>query len=136
MKGYICNIVAGYRRFFLKVCTALVLLSVCLLFSFCVVYPLWFLATRYTTVYSAVTLVFLAAVLLISLVKRSIKKYKKNPQKFLHSLVKKFIFLADLSLFFVFLFTRHRSLAFLTLVLLLAIYGFTAFGYSADRKPH
>ena len=124
---------AGYKSFFFKVCTFVLLLGVCLLFSFCIVYPLWLLATRYTRAYTAISLLLFAALLLFFIVKRSIKSYKTHPRRFLHSLIKKLILFGGLLLFFIFIFAYHRILAFSVLILSLVLYGFVAFGFSEDR---
>ena len=125
--------VTGYKALFLKVCTFVLIFGFCLLFSFCIVYPLWLLATRYTQVYTTVSLLLFSAFLLFFIVKRSIKNYKVNPRKFLYSLLKKFILLGGFILFFILIFTYHRILAFLALILSLIVYGFVAFGVSEDR---
>ena len=123
--------VTGYKALFFKVCTFVLIFGFCLLFSFCIVYPL--LATRYTQVYTTVSLLLFSAFLLFFIVKRSIKNYKANPRKFLYSLLKKFILLGGFILFFILIFTYHRILAFLALILSLIVYGFVAFGVSEDR---
>lgn len=135
MKEYLHRIAAGYRYFFLKLCTAVLLLGVCLLFSFCIVYPLWLLAVQYTQVYTVATLSLFTLFLLTWYIKRCIKKYKVHPRRFLYSLVKKLILLAGFIGFFTFLFTYHRIAAFLTLILSLVVYGCVSFGYSDRRKP-
>lgn len=91
MKEYFHKLAAGYKFLFLKACTFVLLLGVCLLFSFCIVYPLWLLATRYTQAYTAISLLLFLALLLFFIVKRSIKSYKAHPRRFLHSLIKKLI---------------------------------------------
>lgn len=123
----------GYKFLFLKACTFVLLLGVCLLFSFCIVYPLWLLATRYTQAYTAISLLLFAALLLFFIIKRSIKSYKTHPRRFLHSLIKKLILFGGLLLFFIFIFAYHRILAFSVLILSLVLYGFVAFGFSEDR---
>ena len=123
----------GYKFLFLKACTFVLLLGVCLLFSFCIVYPLWLLATRYTRAYTAISLLLFAALLLFFIIKRSIKSYKTHPRRFLHSLIKKLILFGGLLLFFIFIFAYHRILAFSVLILSLVLYGFVAFGFSEDR---
>ena len=133
MKEYFHNIAAGYKSLFFKVCTFVLLLGGCLLFSFCIVYPLWLLATRYTQVYTAISLMLFLALLLFFMVKHSIKSYKTHPRKFLYSLIKKLILLGGFILFFIFIFDYHRVLAFLTLIVSLILYGFVAFGVSEDR---
>ena len=133
VKDYFHNIATGYRVFFLKVCTVGVLLAFCLCFSFCIVYPLWLLATRYTQIYTTVTLMLFFALTLIFIVKRSIKSYRMHPRRFLYSLIKKFILFGGLALFFIFIFAYHRILAFSVLLLSLVLYGFVSFGVSEDR---
>ena len=133
MKEYFHKMAIGYRSLFLKVCTFVLLLGGCLLFSFCIVYPLWLLATRYTQAYTAVSLLLFSAFLLFFIVKRSIKGYKTHPRKFLYSLIKKILLLGGLGLFFIFIFAYHRILAFSALILSLVLYGFVAFGFSEDR---
>ena len=133
MKDYFHKMVTGYKALFFKVCTFVLIFGFCLLFSFCIVYPLWLLATRYTQVYTTVSLLLFSAFLLFFIVKRSIKNYKANPRKFLYSLLKKFILLGRFILFFILIFTYHRILAFLALILSLIVYGFVAFGVSEDR---
>lgn len=124
---------AGYRSLFFKVCTFVLLLGGCLVFSFCIVYPLWLLATRYTQVYTAITLTLFSILVLFFILKRSIKDYKTQPRKFLYSLIKKLILLGGFILFFIFIFDYHRILAFSVLILSLVLYGFIAFGFSEDR---
>ena len=133
MKEYFHKIAAGYKSLFLKVCVFGLLLGGCLLFSFCIVYPLWLLATRYTQVYTAISLMLFLALLLFFMVKHSIKSYKTHPRKFLYSLIKKLILLGGFILFFIFIFAYHRVLAFSTLIVSLILYGFVAFGVSEDR---
>lgn len=133
MKEYFHKMAAGYRSLFFKVCTVVLLLGGCLLFSFCIVYPLWLLATRYTQVYTAISLLLFSALLLFFIIKRSIKSYKTHPRKFLYSLIKKFILFGGFILFFIFIFAYHRILAFSTLIISLVLYGFVAFGFSEDR---
>ena len=133
MKDYFHKMVTGYKALFFKVCTFVLIFGFCLLFSFCIVYPLWLLATHYTQVYTTVSLLLFSAFLLFFIVKRSIKNYKANPRKFLYSLLKKFILLGGFILFFILIFTYHRILAFLALILSLIVYGFVAFGVSEDR---
>jgi len=133
VKEYFHNMAAGYKSLFFKVCTFVLLLGGCLLFSFCIVYPLWLLATRYTQVYTAISLMLFLALLLFFMVKHSIKSYKIHPRKFLYSLIKKLILLGGFILFFIFIFAYHRVLAFSTLIVSLILYGFVAFGVSEDR---
>ena len=133
MKEYFHKIVVGYKSLFLKVCTFVLLLGGCILFSFCIVYPLWLLATQYTQIYTAVSLLLFSIFLLFFIVKRSIKSYKTHPRRFLYSLIKKLILFGGLALFFIFIFAYHRILAFSVLILSLVVYGFVAFGFSEDR---
>ena len=133
MKEYFHKMATGYKFLFLKACTFVLLLGVCLLFNFCIVYPLWLLATRYTQAYTAISLLLFAALLLFFIIKRSIKSYKTHPRRFLHSLIKKLILFGGLLLFFIFIFAYHRILAFSVLILSLVLYGFVAFGFSEDR---
>lgn len=133
MKEYFHKIAVGYKSLFLKVCTFVLLLGGCILFSFCIVYPLWLLATQYTQIYTAVSLLLFSIFLLFFIVKRSIKSYKTHPRRFLYSLIKKLILFGGLALFFIFLFAYHRILAFSVLILSLVVYGFVAFGFSEDR---
>lgn len=123
----------GYKSLFFKVCTSVLLLAGCLVFSFCIVYPLWLLATKYTQVYTAITVVLFSVFVVLFIVKRSVKGYKVNRRKFLYSLAKKLILLGGFILFFVFIFSYHRILAFSVLILSLVLYGFIAFGFSEDR---
>lgn len=133
MKEYFHKIAVGYKSLFLKVCTFVLLLGGCILFSFCIVYPLWLLATQYTQIYTAVSLLLFSIFLLFFIVKRSIKSYKTHPRRFLYSLIKKLILFGGLALFFIFIFAYHRILAFSVLILSLVVYGFVAFGFSEDR---
>ena len=133
MKEYFHKIAVGYTSLFLKVCTFVLLLGGCILFSFCIVYPLWLLATQYTQIYTAVSLLLFSIFLLFFIVKRSIKSYKTHPRRFLYSLIKKLILFGGLALFFIFIFAYHRILAFSVLILSLVVYGFVAFGFSEDR---
>lgn len=133
MKEYFHKIAIGYKSLFLKVCTFVLLLGGCILFSFCIVYPLWLLATQYTQIYTAVSLLLFSIFLLFFIVKRSIKSYKTHPRRFLYSLIKKLILFGGLALFFIFIFAYHRILAFSVLILSLVVYGFVAFGFSEDR---
>lgn len=133
VKDYFHNIATGSRAFFLKVCTVGVLLGFCLFFSFCIVYPLWLLATRYTQVYTTVTLALFFTLSLIFIVRRSIKSYRIHPRKFLHSIIKNLILFGGLTLFFILIFAYHRIAAFAVLIVSLVLYGFVAFGFSEDR---
>lgn len=133
VEKYFYKIAAGYKAFFFKVCTFLLLFGACLLFAFCIVYPLWLLATRYTQIYTGITLVLFFALVSVFIVKRNIKNYKTHPRKFLYSLIKKLILLGGVILFFLFIFTYHRVLALSSLILSFALYGFVAFGFSEDR---
>ena len=133
MKEYFHKIAVGYKSLFLKVCTFVLLLGGCILFSFCIVYPLWLLATQYTQIYTAVSLLLFSIFLLFFIVKRSIKSYKTHPRRFLYSLIKKLILFGGLALFFIFIFAYHSILAFSVLILSLVVYGFVAFGFSEDR---
>ena len=133
VEKYFYKIAAGYKAFFFKVCTFLLLFGACLLFAFCIVYPLWLLATRYTQIYTGITLVLFFALVLFFIVKRNIKNYKTHPRRFFYSLIKKLILFGGLILFFIFIFDYHRILAFSTLIITLVLYGSVAFGFSEDR---
>ena len=133
VEKYFYKIAAGYKAFFFKVCTFLLLFGACLLFAFCIVYPLWLLATQYTQIYTGITLVLFFALVLFFIVKRNIKNYKTHPRRFFYSLIKKLILFGGLILFFVFIFAYHRILAFSVLILSFILYGFVAFGFSEDR---
>ena len=133
VEKYFYKIVAGYKAFFFKVCTFVLLFGACLLFAFCIVYPLWLLATQYTQIYTGITLVLFFALVLFFIVKRNIKNYKTHPRRFFYSLIKKLILFGGLILFFIFIFDYHRILAFSTLIITLVLYGFVAFGFSEDR---
>ena len=133
VEKYFYKIAAGYKAFFFKVCTFVLLFGACLLFAFCIVYPLWLLATRYTQIYTGITLVLFFALVLFFIVKRNIKNYKTHPRRFFYSLIKKLILFGGLILFFIFIFDYHRILAFSTLIITLVLYGFVAFGFSEDR---
>ena len=91
------------------------------------------MATRYTQIYTGITLVLFFALVSVFIVKRNIKNYKTHPRKFLYSLIKKLILLGGVILFFLFIFTYHRVLALSSLILSFALYGFVAFGFSEDR---
>ena len=130
VEKYFYKIAAGYKAFFFKVCTFLLLFGACLLFAFCIVYPLWLLATRYTQIYTGITLVLFFALVLFFIVKRNIKNYKTHPRRFFYSLIKKLILFGGLILFFIFIFDYHRILAFSTLIITLVLYGSVAFGFS------
>ena len=133
VEKYFYKIAAGYKAFFFKVCTFVLLFGACLLFAFCIVYPLWLLATRYTQIYTGITLVLFFALVLFFIVKRNIKNYKTHPRRFFYSLIKKLILFGGLILFFIFIFDYHRILAFSTLIITLVLYGSVAFGFSEDR---
>ena len=133
VEKYFYKIVAGYKAFFFKVCTFVLLFGACLLFAFCIVYPLWLLATQYTQIYTGITLVLFFALVSVFIVKRNIKNYKTHPRRFFYSLIKKLILFGGLILFFIFIFDYHRILAFSTLIITLVLYGFVAFGFSEDR---
>lgn len=133
VKDYFHKLASGYKTFFFRACTFILLFGACLLFSFCIVYPLWLLATRYTQVYTAVTLLLFSALVSVFIIKRNIKNYKTHPRKFFYSLIKKLILLGGFILFFVFIFTYHRVSAILILILSFVLYGFVAFGFSEDR---
>lgn len=124
---------SGYKSLFFKIGTVIFLFGICLLFSFLIVYPLWFLATQHTHIYTAVSLVVFLILLLSFLVKKNIKKYTRNPKHFFHSLIKKLIILGGVTLFFILLFAYQRTFAFLALILSFILYGFVAFGLSEDR---
>ena len=133
MKKYFHKMITGYKTLFFKIGTVLFIFGICLLFSFLIVYPLWLLATQHTHIYTVASLVFFAALLLSFLIKKNIKKYKRNPQRFFHSLIKKAIIVGGLMLFFSLLFAYQRGFAFLALILTFVLYGFVAFGLSEDR---
>ena len=124
---------SGYKSLFFKIGTVIFIFGICLLFSFLIVYPLWFLATQRTHIYTAASLVFFLVLLLSFLIKKNIKEYRRNPKHFFHSLIKKLIILGGLALFFVLLFAYQRTFAFLALIVSFILYGFVAFGLSEDR---
>ena len=133
VKKYFHKMMSGYKSLFFKIGTVIFIFGICLLFSFFIVYPLWFLATQHTHIYTAASLVFFSVLLLSFLIKKNIKEYRRNPKHFFHSLIKKLIILGGLALFFVLLFAYQRTFAFLALIVSFILYGFVAFGLSEDR---
>lgn len=133
MKKYFHKMMSGYKSLFFKIGTVIFIFGICLLFSFLIVYPLWFLATQHTHIYTAASLVFFLVLLLSFLIKKNIKEYRRNSKHFFHSLIKKLIILGGLALFFVLLFAYQRTFAFLALIVSFILYGFVAFGLSEDR---
>ena len=133
VKKYFHKMMSGYKSLFFKIGTVIFIFGICLLFSFLIVYPLWFLATQHTHIYTAASLVFFLMLLLSFLIKKNIKEYRRNPKHFFHSLIKKLIILGGLALFFVLLFAYQRTFAFLALIVSFILYGFVAFGLSEDR---
>ena len=133
VKKYFHKMMSGYKSLFFKIGTVIFIFGICLLFSFLIVYPLWFLATQHTYIYTAASLVFFLVLLLSFLIKKNIKEYRRNPKHFFHSLIKKLIILGGLALFFVLLFAYQRTFAFLALIVSFILYGFVAFGLSEDR---
>lgn len=123
----------GYQALFLKICTVFLIFGICLLFSFLIVFPLWLLATQYTPIYTAVSLAVFVLMLLFFIIKRNIKKYKRNAKKFFHSLLKKLIIITGLIVFLLLIFSYRRFSAFSALILAFVIYGFVAFGFSEER---
>lgn len=126
--------ITGYGAFFIKICTFVLIFGICLLFSFAIVYPLWLCATHYTNLYTTLTLILFAGLVLFFTIKRSIKKYKTDSRRFVYTLIKKLIFAAGIAAFFVLLFAYQRLFAFIVLAATLVLYGFVAFGLSEDRK--
>ena len=133
MKNYFHKMMSGYRALFFKICTFVLIFGICILFSFIIVYPLWLLATQHTQAYTSISLSLFSILLLFFIVKKSIRKYKHNPRRFFHSLIKKLILLSGLAAFFILIFSYRRILAFSALILCLILYGFIAFGLSEDR---
>ncbi|MGP1489684.1 MAG: hypothetical protein ACTTI6_01240 [Treponema sp.] len=134
MKDYFHKMITGYGAFFIKICTFVLIFGICLLFSFAIVYPLWLCATHYTNLYTTLTLILFAGLVLFFTIKRSIKKYKTDSRRFVYTLIKKLIFAAGIAAFFVLLFAYQRLFAFIVLAATLVLYGFVAFGLSEDRK--
>lgn len=126
--------ITGYGAFFIKICTFVLIFGICLLFSFAIVYPLWLCATHYTNLYTTLTLILFAGLVLFFTIKRSIKKYKTDSRRFVYTLIKKLILAAGIAAFFVLLFAYQRLFAFIVLAATLVLYGFVAFGLSEDRK--
>ena len=134
VKDYFHKMITGYGAFFIKICTFVLIFGICLLFSFAIVYPLWLCATHYTNLYTTLTLILFAGLVLFFTIKRSIKKYKTDSRRFVYTLIKKLIFAAGIAAFFVLLFAYQRLFAFIVLAATLVLYGFVAFGLSEDRK--
>ncbi|MGP1430732.1 hypothetical protein [Treponema sp.] len=134
MKDYFHKMITGYGAFFIKICTFVLIFGICLLFSFAIVYPLWLCATHYTNLYTTLTLILFAGLVLFFTIKRSIKKYKTDSRRFVYTLIKKLILAAGIAAFFVLLFAYQRLFAFIVLAATLVLYGFVAFGLSEDRK--
>ena len=134
MKDYFHKMITGYGAFFIKICTFVLIFGICFLFSFAIVYPLWLCATHYTNLYTTLTLILFAGLVLFFTIKRSIKKYKTDSRRFVYTLIKKLILAAGIAAFFVLLFAYQRLFAFIVLAATLVLYGFVAFGLSEDRK--
>jgi hypothetical protein len=128
------KILSGYLGVLSLIARVLLLLAACLAIGFCVVYPLWRLATANPALYTAIFLA-LAALLAAFLVARACARaFGKSPRAFVVSLSAKLVLLASIAGSVALVLAWHRALALASLVAGLVAYGVLAFGIGAESS--
>ncbi len=126
------KILAGYGSVLAALGRFLALLAVSVGAGFLVVYPLWKLAdsnpSAYTVIF-AILFCALAGFLAVRAIRRAIALDKR---RFLRSLARKAVIVIGLASFVALVLARRVAVAFATLALTAALYGFLAFGLSRD----
>ncbi|PIE98027.1 MAG: hypothetical protein CR988_05230 [Treponema sp.] len=108
--------------------------GLCIGLAFLIVFPLWFLADNSPSVYTIVFSVFFAALFLFFIFKKMFKSFKKDSLSFFISVLKFLVIVLGLALAVFAVFTQHRFIAAVVLVLSFLIYGIVAFSLPSILK--
>lgn len=128
------NILAGYRTVLFAVIRFMLLMAVCVGAGVLVVYPLWRLADSAPNVYTLVFSVALSAIVLFFAVSKAVPAFRRDPRKFVRSVVRKLVLCAGLVACVLLVLSWQRLAAVFVLLVTLALYGFLAFGMDSRNK--
>jgi hypothetical protein len=136
IRSYTAGITRGYLRLAKAVGVMLASLLVIAGLSFAVVTPFWFLATRYTVLYTIIALSGIAAAFLVPL---SLRLYRSHAarKRLIHKSVRFIIFIALVGLLYilVFMYARGRfAIAVPLTVIHIAVTGLMLYGQHRQKK--
>lgn len=137
------QIFKGYLRllklFLIIVCS----LAVCAIVSYAFIWPLWFTATTFPTVYTTIIIFLLVALFLLFLIRKFVLLVKSNKTKDEKSLlIKKTILktmkflipIIGILIALLFVLSYNRIGALITLLVCFLFYGFIIFGYGKNLE--
>lgn len=128
------QIISGYVTMFLAAVRFIILLAVCVGTGFLVVFPLWKLASTKPALYSLICLSLLGLLVAGLAFGRIRKALRLDSGHFFLSAARKLTLLAGIIGSIVLVLQYQRALAALTLLLTVALYGFLAFGLTANSR--
>ncbi|MBE6344886.1 MAG: hypothetical protein E7063_04270 [Spirochaetaceae bacterium] len=138
------KIIKGYGNLLLSILKVLVLILLCCVCGFILVYPLWKLAVTNPNLYSIISFIFFA-VLLAYFIGRKIYTYinKSNPDKsekhkrvikLVKGLLKVLLFISGLVGIIYFIMIGKLIFSLAILVFLVLLYGFFSFGTKKNEN--
>ncbi|MBO5236850.1 MAG: hypothetical protein J6B32_07055 [Spirochaetaceae bacterium] len=138
------KIIKGYGNLLLSILKVLVLILLCCVCGFILVYPLWKLAVTNPNLYSIISFIFFA-VLLAYFTARKIYTYinKSNPDKsekhkrvikLVNGLLKVLLFISGLVGIIYFIMIGKLIFSLAILVFLVLLYGFFSFGTKKNEN--
>ncbi len=128
------KILAGYTSVLLAALRFLILLGVCIGTGMLFVYPLWRLASSRPSVYTLIFIIIFSLVIIVFAFKAIRTAWKQDSRRFLLSLARKASLLAGICVSIALVMNYQRAAAGVVLLVTIGLYGFLAFGLSADRK--
>ena len=120
-KSTLSHITHEYKKLFSSIATVLVLLAACIALGAAVVFPLWSFATSHSQLYTIVSLIIIAALIIWKII-LSVKK--SGPRKALSVFLRLALIAASLALIFRFVINANRLAALIVFVSSLIVYGF------------
>ncbi len=128
------KIIKGYGAIVSSLLSFVLIALSCVLVGFAISYPLWLIATTSAGTYTILSLSLFFCAVIALLLNRIKKEYKKSPRRLFISMAKKITLIAGLILFCALILNFHETLAILSIILTLSIYGVLAFGISNDSR--
>ncbi len=127
------TILRGYSAVLGSAIRFAALIGVCVGTGFLLVYPLWTLAVSRPDLYTLVFTTVLSAGIVLFFVLRARTSFKAGARSFLFGLARKAVLFSGVLAFVLLVLHYERTLAFISLLLTILLYGFIAFVLSPEK---
>lgn len=127
------KILVGYASIFRSLGRFLLLMVVCIGIGFLIAYPLWKLADSNSELYTVLFCIIFGTILIIFIASRVRVAFKRNPHRFLFSLLRKSIVIAGICISVALVLAWHRIAALFAILGTIAVYGMIAFGTRQEQ---